>query len=504
MYRKILQFYRKNPDFTHYTLCAATLGLGVALAGLILGIFSPYAGEIVQNFFIRLSFWINMALGVGALLCFAAVLVWNFGKGVVITTPDVAGMLAASNWVEPLIGRDTLVVLRPGESEEAFYNRQLAAKANAETAFWAVVIPFQKPFGMVYRGGTDHAEFDRANPVFNAGLPPENKLPEGIYFNEETRDNYEKYVEWFCYHFREWASKTKVIAETSAGARMEIFDSLIKPSVNILLCVLLALPVFGQNAAAVNHILGKNAGAIPAEGAQIEFMFERGKSFFRTGNGKSTFIQLLEIPGFAYSKAAPVAVIVNERILGRANGAGEVSAAPNTQAAAMRPISAIPADRVAPGAGWQMPDSLSSAQMAEDTKYQIWRATDAAGKGIKPWWDVVMFTLWQVFPFLIILGALSWLFAGVCAREGMYTLHKHARRVLAIDALSVAGVLLVNFLLMAVGMGFGPFALSLIAAGETYAAYVLVTWLIPDFRPAPGNEPRGRAAYFDQSRQLPG
>jgi hypothetical protein len=142
--------------------------------------------------------------------------------------------------------------------------------------------------------------------------------------------------------------------------------------------------------------------------------------------------------------------------------------------------------------------------MAEDTKHQIWRATDAAGKGIKPWWDVVMFTLWQVFPFLIILGALSWLFAGVCAREGMYTLHKHARRVLAIDALAVAGVLLVNFLLVAVGMGFGPFALSLIAAGETYAAYVLVTWLVPDFRPAPGNEPRGRAAYFDQSRQLPG
>jgi fatty acid desaturase len=143
------------------------------------------------------------------------------------------------------------------------------------------------------------------------------------------------------------------------------------------------------------------------------------------------------------------------------------------------------------------------ADMAEQVRYEIWKATEAAGQGVKPWWDVVMYALWRVFAFLLIALCLSWLFAGVCAKEGMYALHKQSRRAFAVILLSVAAIVLTNFLLMAVSAGFGPLGLTLVAATETFIAYKVVTWLVPDFRPALGNEPR-RGGFDGQYPQLPG
>jgi hypothetical protein len=168
----------------------------------------------------------------------------------------------------------------------------------------------------------------------------------------------------------------------------------------------------------------------------------------------------------------------------------------------MRPHSPGAEQRTGAPVQYSLPDSSAMADMAERARFEVWRATEAVGQGVEPWWGVVMYTLWRVFPLLIVLGGVAWLFAGVCAREGMYTLHKQSRKAFAIIALSVAAVLLVNFLLMAVGMGFGPFGLSMIAAAETYAAYLIVTWLVPDFNPAPGNQPRGRGYYQEKGQSL--
>jgi hypothetical protein len=490
----------------------------VAVAALIVAFYGasawliiehPAAGEMLQNALWSALLW---TVSICATLASVRMFVGFRNSAKYVYESELARIqetkeLTAGPAPEIDLGEDILVIQKEGESGADFETRLAGVRMNLQPGEWAVAFCFRHPTGTIWTSPTATTLFQRNTPPFQNEHWKEDQLivPPNAVFHREEYPDFRWYCETFAHYYKGWAPAYKIESADKGDAANTWLANVKLKSAAVLLCLFCSFTSFGQSAAAVQSAIGTRIREIPEQGADVSYMFQK-KVLNRIGNGRSSYVELLtSLPTYKDCCHGDLIAIYNgENIVAKGPAAETVADAPKTKAAAMRSTSAIPPSEVTPGAGWQMPDSLSSAQMAEDTKHQIWRATDAAGKGIKPWWDVVMFTLWQVFPFLIILGALSWLFAGVCAREGMYTLHKHARRVLAIDALAVAGVLLVNFLLVAVGMGFGPFALSLIAAGETYAAYVLVTWLVPDFRPAPGNEPRGRAAYFDQSRQLPG
>lgn len=483
----IAKYIRIHPDdLRHYLLQAGVLGTGLSLAGLILTMFSPYAGEIVTGYMIRAGWWVNIALVALACVCLVAVALWNFGKGVKIETINTGMLLSSGNWQEPDIRPDILVCNRPGESKEQFAARVQDAKEAASDVCIAVVIPFRLPRAFLYSAGSGK-DFARETPPFQGDEWPEEHRFDTVpqYFVYETQEQYRAYLDRFAYFWREYSPKIKVGKQDTVAGRNMAFQKIILTGLALLF---FCIGLFSQSAAAVQSA---TAGLpVPEKHADVSYQFEK-KTLGRVGNGRSAYADLLRnIPAYRdCCHGSLIAVYKDGELVAKGAAAERVAASSDP----IRPRGSV----VDPATveGFNLPDSSSMASMAEQTKYQIDQFGKMAGDGIKPWWDVVMHMLWTLFPFLIIAGAISWFFAGVCAREGMIMLHKRSRHVFAIIAMSVAAIILVNFLLQAIAWGFSPLALSIVAVIETAIAYFVVTWMVPDFRPAIGNEPERRNPY---------
>lgn len=388
------------------------------------------------------------------------------------------------------ISPDILVVQRPGEDSAAYACRVEEAVSESGHGVWVLAMAQGEPAGQIWMSPTKAATFFRNDPPFQSAewtddqrIVPLNYTPVG-----ESNAEFMQYVNDFVYYYRMWAPIRKAAdVEQNDGGRTWIGHIRAKSAAVLIVLAMACTGLFAQAAAQVEQAIGTGIRNVPLMGADISYQFQK-KTLGRIGNGKSNIVELLTaIPAYRDCCYGPlVAVYVDGDLVAKGNATGDV-AQNTTTAQAMRPQgSAIPPERVK---GFQMPDSAGMVTMAERAKRQIDEIGLVAGQSIRPWWEVVMHTLWIAFPFLIIAGAVCWLVAGVCAREGIYDLHKYARRGLAIIALSVAGILLVNFLLIAVSMGMGPLGLPIVAIIETLIAYKLVTWLVPDFTPAYGNEP---------------
>jgi len=389
------------------------------------------------------------------------------------------------------ISPDILMMQGADETHADFVNRLEEAKSSAGHGIWVLALAWRTPVGTIWQTPTKSMLFARNAPPFqNETWTDEQRIcPANAVFDTETHAEFDAYVQDFVFYYRKWAPINKATSDDRAEAGRNWLESVrartTAACVAILLC---ASGIAAQSAKAVADALGKN-NVVPELHADVSYQFEK-KTLGRVGNGKSDYVQLLKnIPAYRdCCHGALIAVYKNGDLVAKGSAAGEVAAKPAEQMRE-RGTSAIAPETVPGFTLADIPDSSGMATMAEKAKRQIDQIGTIAGQSIRPWWEVVMHGLWTAFPFLLIAGAIAWLFAGVCAREGMYDLHKQSRRALAVIALAVAAVLLVNFLLIAVGMGFGPLGLSIIAAIETYIAYRLVTWLVPDFTPAAGNEP---------------
>lgn len=484
-----------------YAFAAAAVAVGLLIAATTLAASHPALGEIVESVIITAGGYL---LAVG-LFAFGSFIAYNFARSsarvwkedVLPFAVDSVKQIGAGA-VEPLpfavdISPDIIVVGAPGESKEAIAARLESAREHITPSRWVVYIEYRNPVAAIYtHGGAPDIVFTREDAPFqHDGFA--RIVPESARFVDETPEMFAEYLSRFAFVFREWSPRKKVAADQGRAGRTVL--DIVNPSL-ALFFAFFALPSFAQNAAQVSDALGTRIREIPAAGSEVLYEFET-KEFSRVGDGRKDYVTLLKsAPMYRDNRGGRfVALYLNGRPVVKGEQVQAVA-----ERDAMRPRTFTRTDEPV---SYGLPDSLGMADMAEQVRYEIWKATEAAGQGVRPWWSVVMFALWRVFPFLIVALGVTWLFAGVCAKEGMYTLHKQSRRAFAVILLGVAAILLTNFLLMAVAAGFGPLGLTLVAAAETFAAYKIVTWLVPDFRPALGNEPRRQGSYYD-TPQLPG
>lgn len=484
-----------------YIFTAVAVFAGLIFASAAIASRNPAAGEIAASAIITAGLWALAALTA----LFGLFIAYNFlrsGREVwselmqEIQEQAVPLKIEAGRaWQDRLdISPDIILVPGPAETKEHFVARVEAARKTVTASRWAVVFEPGNPICVIYKPGEEGTVFSRATPPFEPVFAKEIPMPADL-FSTETEQEFRAYVEAFCRFFPEWSPAAKVLENPrrAAATVLEVFSPVL-----IGLLLLVSPGLFAQKAQQVEAALGTRIREIPEAETRIEYEFERG-SVFRTADGRRDYVTLLKsLPGYRDGGGGKfISLSAGGRIVCQGEQVQEVA-----QRDEMRPYREAITPRTDAPVSYSLPDSAGMADAAERAKYEVWRATETIGQGVEPWWGVVMYTLWRVFPFLILAGGVSWLFAGVCAREGMYTLHKHSRRAFAILALSVAAVLLINFLLIAVSMGLGPLGLSMVAAAETGAAYWLVTWLIPDFRPAAGNHPREGGYYNDNNPRL--
>lgn len=480
-------------------------GIAIGIAGMFLTFAHPAVGEIFNNFMIQVFLIIVSVLAA----CAALVIAYGFWRSAGEITQDMPleytplqrlmsafglrltypAQLPASTWQPISIAPDTLICNQPGEPDEAFKERAKRAINAAGRLNWTVVIPKGSPVLHIVAGPTDSKTFPRTKPPYQGENWTEDQriCPANARFIDEKQEEYQEYIDRFTEHFREWSGIQKFTADPEPTTKI------ILKALSALAFVLFFLPgLSGQKAAQVSAALGAKAADIPPAGSRLVYMFDAHESR-RRGNGKSGYIDLLKgLPNYLDDGGGKfIYLSVNDRIICRGNAVQEVAEQPRTRGEAMRPqrASAVMPDEPT---GFSMPDSAGMVEMSERAKYEIWKAKQMLAAASRPWWEVVMFAFWSVFPFLIVTSALSWLVAGVAAKEGMYEMHKWARYIFACIALLAGGILLINCLLFAMYYGASAGWLTVIALGETWIAYRVVTALVPDFRPAAGNSPMRR------------
>lgn len=484
----------------------AVIGTASVLFLFFVGMLSTYpaAAEVIQYIGLWIGIFMNAALVLSVTLVIIAAMFYNFGKGITLQRAESSpvGLLTAGRCP------DILVFSLPGETLEEYDNRKNAARTDARPNRWAVIIQYQKRTACIVTGHDKNIFFSRDTPPFQSNeWPDEIKVAiPGDRFGDETPEQYTDYINRFMVHYPEWADTAKI--EFAENGRTETyFGTLSAKAAAVVLFIFCVVPAFGQTKS--DQVISAFHGRIPVpeKGADISFVFEDGKTLSRIGNGRANYVDLLQsVPGFRNTGGKLVAIYNGTSAVARAGDVERVNEGPNlaemargnyiqpsTTGDPIRPrgVSAIDPEQVQRGNYYKMfQDSQTMVDYAERAKYEIWQMTQTAGKAAKPWWAVVMFTLWQILPFVVIFGAISWLAAIVAAKEGMYELHKQARHAFAILALCFGGILLVNFLLMAISADLGPAMLLLVAIVETYIAYKAIEWIIPDFRPSRGNQPR--------------
>lgn len=471
----------RNKDTYPKYIFTAILAVAVLVScSFILIAENPAAGEIVQNTMIEIGILINVGLVAGFVLVFLSFMAYGFGKGITINLAPAQTMQALPEYsIEP----DILIVRREGESKEDFDNRIEAAVKTSTMSRWVVVIWFRLPNVSIF--GTNTMTYTRDEPIFLRDEWPkyDGRVSQvGTMFTEETLDEYNAYIRNFVRVYREWAPRKKI--ELSAGKHGGPVLEILKHSANVLLFILLSISAFGQKFEQVNAT--PISGKIPDAGLRVTYEFEKG-DLYRTSDGRKSFSDLLKsVPNYrdgGGGKLISIRVATGKKEVVAYKSQAIEQVAEKSRAEIMRPNDAVNPD------GWRMPDSIEMQVMAEKAKYEIWKASQQVGAIARPWWEVVMTAFWVVLPFLVVVGGVLWFAAMVFAREGMLLYHKNTRAAFAVIAVIAGGVLLVNILLTSVWFGFGPVALIAVAGAETFIAYKVVSWIIPDFRPARGNEP---------------
>lgn len=482
---------------------AAFSAIALVVASLILTAIHPASGEIMRDFLIQVGLFINLALAALSLLVFLAFTAWGFGRGITIRlTP--AGQAPAIPAFSETVGNDRLVILWPGGDEAEYLAKFEAAKEMKSDWVWLVFISFRSAHITIFSSVVTTYQRDEA--IFARPEWPDysGRIAEpGTVFTTETPEDFAEFVRKFVPIFREWSPRVK--AEQNAGGVGIPMLEILRHSANVFLLLLFSVSVFGQSKTRqVDEALGTRIREIPASGADVSFIFDN-RTFNRVGDGKSDYVELLKkVPGvgsFNDEGGILVAITKDGEPVAKAAHVERVNSVPNngkpyyqgsTTGDPIRPrgVSAIDPETVGDsGGGFFTNDSLTNAQNAEEVKRQISLYGSKAWAAARPWVGVIMFVFWALFP--IVLGAmcLSWMAAKGAAIEGMYNTHKGARRVFFWLMYGCMTLFFINCMITLTYMQVGPMGMTFWAAAIIALLYGTLVWLVPDFKPAKGNQP---------------
>lgn len=500
----MLSFLSRNKDSWPKWVIASLIATSAAvLSGMVLSVTHPAAGEIWGNILIHCFGW-----GAATFAALFVVLVFPF-----IVRPalldkeeeEIQKALPAS--VAPALSGDVVVCRQEGETEADFVSRAEYESARAAAAVWVAVIPFRYPEAIVYKGGEKYVAFPRECPPFD--IPEEKLPPENMDWTTEDGDEYRNYCTWFDYHFRRWSSGAKIEADKENGSSVFLQNIRARAlATSVLLLIVFSL--FGQSKTRqVDEALGTRIREIPRPGEDVVFVFQEGskeKYYNRTGDGRREYTELLKNTGglFPYNDNGGQLLYIKKgsEIVARASQVERVNTQPGlgyaTESATgdpVRPRGIPTADQVRDiprtdsPVNFSIPDSATSAAMADRVGEQIQSAGRSVGKLAMPWWRVAMNTVWMVAPLLGLIATLLWVWAGVSASEGMIRLHKVSRRGLVYVLLGLASVLAINAVLELMVSGAGVLLIWLVCIVLGLIAYFTITRIVPNFNPAPGNEP---------------
>lgn len=509
----LLTFLSRNRDhWPRWIINAGLFAAGLIVAGLWLSITHPAAGEIWQNQLISLLLiFVTIA---------AAFLGFAIARGIYLSAPeltrdippalslpekvflvfgvrfgDTVRALPASTWTPPDASPDILVCNLPGESKEAFDARMDDAIKQANVARWVVVIRKGLPGGMIYGDGDGGAEFMRDAPPFQTEKwTPEQKIvPPGTRFRDETETDFQDYVERFMLHYPEWSMRVKLSRRSASAAY--VFEQLVKAA-PLVFFLLFSVATFAQKAEKVNAT--PIAGKVPPQGEKVTYIFAKAE-LYRTADGRKNYAELLPAaPNYRDGGGGElIAVMVDGKSVYKAEQTGDVAEQPATKAATMRPHN----ETVNPEG--LIPDSIRMQEMAGRVKVEFDRAGREVIGAARPWFDTLNFIFMWLYPVLVLVGGVCYLWAYVSAKQGMYDMHRASMRALTWVALITATVALVNALVFAFSLNLHPIGLTIIAGIEVAIIVYLTHKFIPDFRPSAGNNPRRPINPYNQP-ELPG
>ena len=496
----------------HWVIITGIFAAGLIVAGMWFSVTHPAAGEIWQNQLISLLLlFVSIA---------AAFLGFAIARGIYLSAPeltrdmppalslpekaflvfgirfgDTVRTLPASTWTPPDASPDILVCNLPGEGPEQFAARMDDAIEQANVARWVVVLKRGFPAGMIFGAPDAAMEFLRDWPPFQTEnwLPEQRIVPMGTRFRDETEDQFQDYIERFMEHFPEWAQRKKITGEkTRAGF---VFQQVVKAA-SVVFFLLFSVATFAQKAEKVQAT--PIAGKVPPAGEKVTYIFAKAE-LYRTADGRKNYAELLPAaPNYRDGGGGElIAILVDGQSVYKAEQTGDVAQQPATKAATMRPHN----ETVNPEG--LIPDSIRMQEMAGRVKVEFDRAGREVIGAARPWFDTLNFIFMWLYPVLVLVGGVCYLWAYVSAKQGMYEMHRASMRALTWVALITATVALVNALVFAFSLNLHPIGLTIIAGIEVAIIVYLTHKFIPDFRPSAGNTPRRPINPYNQP-ELPG
>lgn len=499
---------RNRERWPHWVIYTAIASAAIVVSGLWLAIFSPYAGEVFQNWMIN-TFLSGLTI---AALFFGFVIARGFyrscqevakdmpvGIGPIERVVLLLGVKIERGprllaWTEPALGSDLLICTRPGEAPEDYERRLDEAILKAGPGRVVVALAKGRPSGLIYGGQAAVETFKRTSPPFQGDDWTEEQriVPANARFLNETDAEFQEYVNRFAMHFPEWSEMNKVSGNKAAFA----FRQIVKLSALFLL-LFFAVPSFAQKAAQVAKT--PIANQVPPDGNKIVFMFA-SSDLMRNSDGKRTYAQLL--------KAAPnyrdggggslLAITLSGSPVYKADQTQEI-AETSDKNQQMRKAS-TPETMDAPlTTGFSLPDSTEAAEAVERVGNTISFYKTEFWKGVKPYWALGMVFFWALFPILLAIGGILWFWCDLSAGEEMPRIHWYASKGLVVLVGFAGSVLILNLILTVIYNEPTIFWLTFWVVLIVFVAAKVARWIVPNIK-AKAN---GRTAFYRPSNNNP-
>lgn len=163
------------------------------------------------SFLALFSFWMNTALVAGPCIVVIAFFLFEVWGAFSYTATDLMpepGQIAQGY----SIGKDVPVFsASPMEHAQDFKARVIEARNNLKDNQWIVVIAFKNPSGLLVKKGPSLNE-PYSSKAFYRNEPPFTgmQIEKGYQFKTETWEQYEQYLQEFCFLFQDFAKNAKI------------------------------------------------------------------------------------------------------------------------------------------------------------------------------------------------------------------------------------------------------------------------------------------------------
>lgn len=277
---------------------------------------------------------------------------------------------------------------------------------------------------------------------------------------------------------------------------------------------------FGQQSktSQVDEALGTRIREIPAQGDNIEYVFQIGRkdvSFYRTGDGVSQYTELLQrTSGMGdYNDQGGTLLFVkkNGEVVARRNAAGSISEQPTANRVRYVENTGDPmrtTDVPLVPDGFSMPDSMQVVERLDGLKRDITGWKGKMWQTIAPVWDFCMWFFSSVAVLLVSLifffryiaasaanESLVGIYGNVIAGRWMVSVQQNAAVLTLACVWLIAAVMWVNVVLWMVWADLSLWLMVPCAAVLAWLAEKVTDWLVPNLRVESAGRGRGIQPY---------